>query len=489
MSVWKMNLIDNRECSSNCPKDEKFNFCKDSSIIGIGWVGYEDDEELKDDASYKKAKNAFLSLKIGDFVWVKNPLTQNYYICKIKSLPEYKGDQYKDHDIGYCCSCEYYFVGTSDKLPNEISSSDLISISTITKASEDIEKNTIAFSKKVIKFDCKKVLFIKKTIFPVIGFALVVLIGIILSVKSNSTKSFKSKEAMFNCIQGVYQDFDTYYVIKEENLYIFKEYIVEDFIKEYAKKDNIEKINYTDILDKFEKYAFADPVVVEKIDYKNGKIILQRKSNDEEYIGVYKDGLKHKDYFDDSKDELDKINDSTRLDIEELEERFEEEKAKIIKFNKSAKAYIPTFSEYGERLRDAYPELKEWPLYSDTNGEKIYAKNGNTNNGVLASTSVRMLLINRDQNNLQISLNKVDGKNNLVILCDSSLNESILKYVDVFLGNYPDKLSISEMLNNFSNEGTVSYGEKVYKKVVGDVDYKLYEKVSGSSCRVIIQVK
>ena len=125
MSVWKMNLIDNRECSSNCPKDEKFNFCKDSSIIGIGWGGYEDDEELKDDASYKKAKNAFLSLKTGDFVWVKNPLTQNYYICKIKSLPEYKGDQYKDHDIGYCCECEYYSVGTAEQLPYGIIAKDL----------------------------------------------------------------------------------------------------------------------------------------------------------------------------------------------------------------------------------------------------------------------------------------------------------------------------------------------------------------------------
>ena len=38
MTIWRMNLIDNREPENRCKDPElKFRLCMENSILGIGW--------------------------------------------------------------------------------------------------------------------------------------------------------------------------------------------------------------------------------------------------------------------------------------------------------------------------------------------------------------------------------------------------------------------------------------------------------------------
>ena len=81
MSVWIMNLKDNRKESTVNETEKKFAFCKEKGILGIGWVGYE--ENGIEDLGFKKAKNAIIRFKPKDLVWVKNTTKKEYYICEI----------------------------------------------------------------------------------------------------------------------------------------------------------------------------------------------------------------------------------------------------------------------------------------------------------------------------------------------------------------------------------------------------------------------
>ena len=73
MSVWKMNLKDNRDEKPENLKESKFDFCKKKGILGIGGVNHGKSANAtttEKEIGYERAKNSFFSLKINDLVGV-----------------------------------------------------------------------------------------------------------------------------------------------------------------------------------------------------------------------------------------------------------------------------------------------------------------------------------------------------------------------------------------------------------------------------------
>ncbi len=361
MNVWKMNLIDNRDIISIRPENEKFEFCKGNNIIGIGWVGYDDNDKLREDSSYHKAKNAFLSINVGDLVWTKNPSTGNYYICKVKSLPEYKGNKYESFDIGYCCKCEYHFVGTAEQLSDGISEKDLICLSAICGASDALSKN----SKKLYDDIVKK----KKVKIIGLGIIVLVALSILISITAKNNNSSKNSES------------------------------------------NIEK---------------------------------------------------------------------------EIVSENTEAKAP----NKKENFHFPGFKEFVERIKAYDINIRQdFYLHSDTNGGKAYARYDDPKMGYLSYSASMMMFDDPYDGKLKIVYNTVKGKPHLVITRESPINDDALNYLDLFLMDYPERLYIDEMIEQFKESETIINGEKVYKTTVGDVSYAFYEKQPVGTCRIIIDVK
>ncbi len=151
MNVWLMNLKDNRD-DKPVLEQSKFAFCREKEIVGIGWA--ECCADTEESTGFKKANNAINSFEPDDLIWTHDDESGEYYICKIKEkatdTPE-ANEEYKKYDIGQYCPCEYYEVGTKDKLPEGISYSDLISRTTISKASENVSDITGSFFQSLTK--------------------------------------------------------------------------------------------------------------------------------------------------------------------------------------------------------------------------------------------------------------------------------------------------------------------------------------------------
>mgnify|MGYP000144707871 CR=1 FL=1 len=95
MTVWRMNLIDNRESENRCKDPElKFRLCMEKSILGIGWGlnaafdSWEDYRTLADyhyheNKGYTTAVNALKEMACGDLVWTQNPVTHERYLAQV----------------------------------------------------------------------------------------------------------------------------------------------------------------------------------------------------------------------------------------------------------------------------------------------------------------------------------------------------------------------------------------------------------------------
>ena len=95
MTIWRMNLIDNREPENRCKDPElKFRICMENSILGIGWGlnaafdSWKDYQTLADyrydgDMGYSTAVNALQNMLSGDLVWTQNPVTHERYLAQV----------------------------------------------------------------------------------------------------------------------------------------------------------------------------------------------------------------------------------------------------------------------------------------------------------------------------------------------------------------------------------------------------------------------
>lgn len=142
MHVWIMNLKDVRDAAKGGASKEKFDFCKENGIVGIGWVGYEEGET--ECIGYTRAKNAIEQFEPHDLVWVKDTEKGEYYICEISEQTEpMDKDSCENHDISQYRSCEYHHIGNRERLSECFPIKDLISVSTIQKANEIVTAATI----------------------------------------------------------------------------------------------------------------------------------------------------------------------------------------------------------------------------------------------------------------------------------------------------------------------------------------------------------
>ncbi len=140
MNVWIMNLKDNRDEKPNDLTQSKFQLCFEKSVLGIGWVGYEDDSDC---TAFQQAKNALYSFEVGDFVWTKDPDTGKLYLCEVLSNAEKTADAtYNQYDIGHLCNCKYYEVDNNTLLYEGIDTDELTARHTIEKADESLSFNS-----------------------------------------------------------------------------------------------------------------------------------------------------------------------------------------------------------------------------------------------------------------------------------------------------------------------------------------------------------
>lgn len=143
MNVWIMNLLDNRS-EENKPTDlqqSKFQFCKERGIVGIGWVGC--DPINSKDVGFLRAANAFSDFKKDDLVWTKDPVSKEYYICRVTDEPIAANDaELHRYDISKFCSCEFITVGSEENLPQGILNVDLTSRTTISKTNSSVSEIT-----------------------------------------------------------------------------------------------------------------------------------------------------------------------------------------------------------------------------------------------------------------------------------------------------------------------------------------------------------
>ncbi|MBE6834620.1 MAG: hypothetical protein E7515_00025 [Ruminococcaceae bacterium] len=79
MNVWIINLKDNSGDGSKKNTPYKFEFCKDKSIIGIGWR----DPIDNNNKDYQNALQCLEKMKKDDLVWTRHPQDKDYYLCKV----------------------------------------------------------------------------------------------------------------------------------------------------------------------------------------------------------------------------------------------------------------------------------------------------------------------------------------------------------------------------------------------------------------------
>lgn len=114
MQIWCINLKDNRDKSKqNKNTGLKFQICRERCIVAIGWSVCDNvntweeykhlaDAEYANDTSYAAARNGIQSIKSGDLVWVRNPVTREYYLVEITDEAPSVANELRDFDIcGY----------------------------------------------------------------------------------------------------------------------------------------------------------------------------------------------------------------------------------------------------------------------------------------------------------------------------------------------------------------------------------------------------
>lgn len=154
MKTWKMNLLDKRSDSKSNTSD-KFEFCKEKGIVGIGWVGVENkdlpekDKELK---AFNSAKSKLEQFEIGDYIWVKVPKETKLWLCKVKSgIIKTDDKKYNENDIGYYCECEYVREILPKALPKKVLYETLTTRSTISDTTEFVNESTNKIYQKITK--------------------------------------------------------------------------------------------------------------------------------------------------------------------------------------------------------------------------------------------------------------------------------------------------------------------------------------------------
>lgn len=114
---WIINLKDNRKSSTLNDSLIKFEFCKNKSIIGIGWGNHSDN----DNKAYQYAKRCLSQMNKGDIAWIKIPNEKEYYMCKVVGIfvdltdnnpDKVNKQEYLKKDISAYRKVEFYRVNT-----------------------------------------------------------------------------------------------------------------------------------------------------------------------------------------------------------------------------------------------------------------------------------------------------------------------------------------------------------------------------------------
>ncbi len=198
--VFCMNLVDNRSDKPENPEISKFRFCKDKSIIGIGWVDYDnpDGKDPMELAAYHQARGVLKAMQPGDLVWVRDPEEDIYYICRVDEALDENiklKEEYRNHDLSLVLHCKYYKIGSREQLPEGIEPASLISRCAVRFVrDENLRKRTIEVFKKIgsIRANAKSNKKIRNLliILPVVFALLIagVITGSILYSKSESKR-------------------------------------------------------------------------------------------------------------------------------------------------------------------------------------------------------------------------------------------------------------------------------------------------------------
>lgn len=122
MTIWQMNLIDNREQGNRCKdKELKFCMCKEKSVLAIGWglrAEFDSWQEYKNlaDVFYKENKGyvsaiaAIQKISCKDLVWTQNPVTNERYLTQVlDSLPSLCCNL-REFDLFSCRKAKFYKV-------------------------------------------------------------------------------------------------------------------------------------------------------------------------------------------------------------------------------------------------------------------------------------------------------------------------------------------------------------------------------------------
>ncbi|MBR2100431.1 MAG: hypothetical protein IJ927_03795 [Eubacterium sp.] len=131
-NLWIINLKDNRD-GSNKNDDTKFNICKKEKFVAFGWVT----PDKRTQANYNKADRAFSKMRVGDYVWTKNPKTKSdFYLLEIidDEIKDYliEGNTYfLDNDISKSIKVNQIKEYHKNILPPGISKRDIVARSTI----------------------------------------------------------------------------------------------------------------------------------------------------------------------------------------------------------------------------------------------------------------------------------------------------------------------------------------------------------------------
>ena len=269
MKTWKMNLLDNRSDKRGGIND-KFNFCKEKGIVGIGWVGYEEIELSQDDKEFKVFKSAKSKLEqfdVGDLVWVKVPKEPKLWLCVVKSkMIKTDDEEYNENDVGYYCECEYIREFSSNDLPKKVLYESLTTRSAISNTVDQITDATNNIYQKLIKKkksikelfsdilkNIKKYWFIYFAVLAVI-IASTVTISILNAVKANRVRDYIDGKT-FICYD--LSDFEAFSFKNDKfayaEVYSYKSFSsnagqVEGDITDYAYDLKIEASVFSDII-------------------------------------------------------------------------------------------------------------------------------------------------------------------------------------------------------------------------------------------------
>lgn len=133
MTIWIMNIKDNRTNGSLASSGQKFDVCFQRGILAIGWVGY----AINQSSSFRRAYNALDRMRQDELVWVKHPVSGQRYICKITKdgiQVENSSNKPTHVDLGFYVECKYFPVSNSELAAFGIMPRRLVSRSTVRRS-------------------------------------------------------------------------------------------------------------------------------------------------------------------------------------------------------------------------------------------------------------------------------------------------------------------------------------------------------------------